>query len=334
MNMMVFRYEDQMIIIDSGLMFPDEELLGIDILVPDISFLIENASQIKALILTHGHEDHIGAIPFVLPALDFIPIFGTRFTLGLVAAKMSEHGLLEQSRLFTVKPRHVEEIGPFRIEFIHVTHSIVDAVMLAITTPAGTILHTGDFKIDSSPIDGQIMDLPTIAQYGDRGVLALFSDSTNIDRPGFTPSETAVIERLDEIFHHAEHRVIFSCFTSSIHRIQIVLNLSQKYNRKVLLAGRSLLANVKIADELGFLKIPDGILIRPQDAKKLERERVTLLMTGSQGEPLAALPRLAVDNYKSIQIEAGDSVIISARIIPGNEKRSEERRVGKECRSR
>jgi len=320
MNMMVLRYEDQMIIIDSGLMFPDEELLGIDILVPDISFLIENASQVKALILTHGHEDHIGAIPFVLPALDFIPIFGTRFTLGLVAAKLTEHGLLAQSRLITVKPRQVEEIGPFQVEFIHVTHSIVDAVMLAVTTPAGTILHTGDFKIDSSPIDGQVMDLPTIAQYGDKGVLALFSDSTNIDRPGFTPSETAVIERLDEIFHHAEQRVIFSCFTSSIHRIQIVLNLSQKYNRRVVLAGRSLLANVKIASELGFLKIPDGILIKPQDAKKLARERVTLLMTGSQGEPLAALPRLAVDNYKSMQIEPDDSVIISARIIPGNEK--------------
>jgi ribonuclease J len=320
MNMMVLRYEDQMIIIDSGLMFPDEELLGIDILVPDISFLIENASQVKALILTHGHEDHIGAIPFVLPALDFIPIFGTRFTLGLVAAKLTEHGLLAQSRLITVKPRQVEELGPFQVEFIHVTHSIVDAVMLAVTTPAGTILHTGDFKIDSSPIDGQVMDLPTIAQYGDKGVLALFSDSTNIDRPGFTPSETAVIERLDEIFHHAEQRVIFSCFTSSIHRIQIVLNLSQKYNRKVVLAGRSLLANVKIAGELGFLKIPDGILIKPQDAKKLARERVTLLMTGSQGEPLAALPRLAVDNYKSMQIEPDDSVIISARIIPGNEK--------------
>lgn len=320
MNMMVLRYGDQMIIIDSGLMFPDEELLGIDILVPDISFLIENASQIKALILTHGHEDHIGAIPFVLPALDYIPIYGTRYTLGLVTAKLAEHGLLDQSRLVTVKPRQVEEIGSFRIEFIHVTHSIVDAVMLAITTPAGTILHTGDFKIDSSPIDGKVMDLPTIAQYGDKGVLALFSDSTNIDRPGYTPSETAVIERLDEIFHHAEQRVIFSCFTSSIHRIQIVLNLSQEYGRKVVLAGRSLLANVKIANELGFLKIPDGILVKPQDTKKLGRERVTLLMTGSQGEPLAALPRLAVGNYKNIQIEPEDSVIISARIIPGNEK--------------
>jgi ribonuclease J len=201
-----------------------------------------------------------------------------------------------------------------------VTHSIVDAVMLAITTPAGTILHTGDFKIDSSPIDGKVTDLTTIAQYGERGVLALFSDSTNIDRAGYTPSETAVIERLDEIFHHAEEKVIFSCFTSSIHRIQIVLDLSQKYGRKILLAGRSLLANVKIASALGYLKIPDGILIRPQDVKKLGRGQVTLLMTGSQGEPLAALPRLAVDNYKSIQIEPGDSVVISARIIPGNEK--------------
>jgi ribonuclease J len=320
MNMMVLRYGDHMIVIDSGLMFPDEELLGIDILVPDISFLTENASQIKALILTHGHEDHIGAVPFVLPALDYIPIYGTRMTLGLVAAKLDEHGLSEQAKLITVKPRQVETIGPFQVEFIHVTHSIVDAVMLAISTPAGTILHTGDFKIDSSPIDGKVMDLPTIAQYGDKGVLALFSDSTNVDRPGYTPSERTVIERLDEIFHHAEERVIFSCFTSSVHRIQILLDLSEKYRRKVVLAGRSLLANVKIANELGFLRIPDGILIRPQDTKKFARKQVTLLMTGSQGEPLAALPRLAVDNYKNIQIEPNDSVIISARIIPGNEK--------------
>jgi len=320
MNMMVLRYGDHMIVIDSGLMFPDEELLGIDILVPDISFLTENVSQIKALILTHGHEDHIGAVPFVLPALDYVPIYGTRMTLGLVAAKLDEHGLSGQAKLITVRPRQVETIGPFQVEFIHVTHSIVDAVMLAISTPAGTILHTGDFKIDSSPIDGKVMDLPTIAQYGDKGVLALFADSTNVDRPGYTPSERAVIERLDEIFHHAEERVIFSCFTSSVHRIQILLDLSEKYGRKVVLAGRSLLANVKIANELGFLRIPDGILIRPQDAKKFPRRQVTLLMTGSQGEPLAALPRLAVGNYKNIQIEPNDSVIISARIIPGNEK--------------
>jgi len=320
MNMMVLRYGDQLMVIDAGLMFPDEELLGIDILVPDISFLIENASQVKAIVLTHGHEDHIGGLPFILPALIHVPVYGTRYTLGLVKGKLEEHGLLDQAKLITIKPRQVEQIGDFRVEFIHVTHSIVDAVMLAITTPAGTILHTGDFKIDSSPLDGQVMDLPTIAEYGRRGVLALFSDSTNSERPGFTSSETRVIERLDEIFHHAQKKVVVCCFTSSIHRIQIVLDLASKYNRKVVLAGRSMLANTRIANELGFLRIPDGILIKPQEVRKLPPERVVMLMTGSQGEPMAALPRLAVDNYKNIVIEPEDSVIISARIIPGNEK--------------
>jgi ribonuclease J len=320
MNMMVLRYQDQIVVIDAGLMFPDEELLGIDIIVPDVSFLIENASQVKAILLTHGHEDHIGALPFVLPELSHVPVFGTRYTLGLVKAKLQEHGLLDQVKLVTVKARQVEQIGDFRVEFIHVTHSIVDAVMLAITTPIGTILHTGDYKIDSSPLDGLVMDLPTIAEYGNRGVLALFSDSTNSERSGFTPSETRVIERLEEIFHHAEKKVIVSCFTSSIHRIQIVFDLAQKYQRKVVLCGRSMLANTKVADELQFLRIPDGILIRPPEAKKLPQGRITLLMTGSQGEPMSALPRLAVGNYKNLQIEPGDSVIISARIIPGNEK--------------
>ncbi len=321
MNMMVLRYGEQMVVIDSGLMFPDEELLGIDIIVPDISFLIENALQVKAILLTHGHEDHIGALPFVLPSLIHVPVYGTRFTLGLVKAKLEEHGLLNEARLVTIKPRQVEQIGDFRVEFIHVTHSIVDAVMLAITTPVGVILHTGDYKIDLSPLDGQAMDLPTISEYGSRGVLALFADSTNSERQGYTPSEAAVIERLDEIFHHAEKKVVVSCFSSSIHRIQVVLNLSQKYNRKVVLAGRSMLANLKIADELGFLRIPAGILVRPQDVKKLLPERVTLLMTGGQGEPMAALPRLAVDHFKGIKIEPDDIVIISARMIPGNEKR-------------
>jgi ribonuclease J len=213
MNMMALQFGDQIIVIDAGLMFPDEELLGIDIIVPDITFLLEKASQVKAFLLTHGHDDHIGGLPFILPALIHAPIYGTRLTLGLVKSKLEEHGLLDQAKLVTVNPREVVQIGEFRVEFIHVTHSIVDAVMLAITTPAGTIIHTGDFKIDSSPLDGQVMDLPTIAEYGSRGVLALFSDSTNSERAGFTPSETTVIERLDEIFHHAPKKVIVCCFT-------------------------------------------------------------------------------------------------------------------------
>jgi ribonuclease J len=321
MNMMVLCYENQMIIIDSGLMFPDEELLGVDIIVPEISFLLENASRVCGIILTHGHEDHIGALPFVLPDFPHVPIYGTRFTLGLVSAKLEEHGLLQGAKLLTVSPRQVEQIGPFQVEFIHVTHSIVDAVMLAVTTPVGTILYTGDFKVDLSPVIGDTIDLPTIAEYGNKGILALFSDSTNSDRAGTTPSETAVIERIEEIFHQARKKVIVSCFTSSIHRIQIILNLSRKYGRKVVLAGRSMLANVRIANELGYLKIPDGILIRPQDAKRLPPDEVVLVMTGSQGEPMAALPRLALDNFKNMDIEDGDVVILSARKIPGNEKR-------------
>ncbi|MEW5975867.1 MAG: ribonuclease J [Acidobacteriota bacterium] len=320
MNMMALRYGEQMIVIDAGLMFPDEELLGIDIIVPDISFLSEHAAQVKAVVLTHGHEDHLGALPFILPAFPSVPVYGTRYTLGLASHKLQEHGLLQDAKLITVKPRQIVEIGPFRIDFIHVTHSIVDAVMLAIDTPVGTILHTGDFKIDSSPPDGLVTDLPTIADYGKRGVLALFADSTNIERPGYTPSETAVTERLDEIFHHAAGKIIVSCFTSSIHRAQLVLDLSLRYGRKVLLAGRSMLNNLKIADDMGYLRIPDGILIRAQEAKKIPPNRLTMLMTGSQGEPMAALPRMAVDQYKNITVDPGDSVIISARIIPGNEK--------------
>ncbi len=321
MNMMVLRCEDQMLIIDSGQMFPDEELLGIDTIVPETAFLEENAGRIQGIILTHGHEDHIGALPYILPPLLHVPIYGTRFTLGLVSAKLEEHGLLKEAKLRTVVPRQIEQLGVFKVEFIHVTHSIVDAVMLAITTPVGTILYTGDFKVDLSPTIGETIDLPTIAEYGKRGVLALFSDSTNSDRLGTTPSETAVIERMDELFHQARKKVIVSCFSSSIHRIQIIFDLSNKYGRKVVLAGRGMLANVKIANDLGYLRIPDGVLIRPQDARKVPPHEVTLLMTGSQGEPMAALPRLALDNFKNIEVEAGDIVVLSARKIPGNEKR-------------
>jgi len=321
MNMMVFRYESQMIIVDSGLMFPDEELLGIDVIVPDISFLVDNAAQVKAFVLTHGHEDHIGALPFIFPDLSHVPIYGTRYTLGLVSAKLAEHQLLSQAQLITVQAGQKQKIGHFEVEFIHVTHSIVDAVMLAINTPAGIILHSGDFKIDSSPLDGQVTDLPKIAEYGRQGVLALFSDSTNVDRPGFTLSETAVIEKLDEIFHHAPGKVIISCFTSSIHRIQTVINLAQHYGRMVALGGRRMISTIKLATELGYLHIPDGLLIKMQDAKRMLADRVVLILTGSQGEPLAALPQMAVNNFKTMKVEKGDSVVISARIIPGNEKK-------------
>jgi ribonuclease J len=320
MNMMVLRYQEQMIVIDAGLMFPDEELLGIDVVVPDVSFLIENSEKICAIILTHGHEDHMGALPFILPALGSVPVYGSRFTLGLVAAKLEEHGLLKDTPLVTVSPRQIEQIGPFRVEFIHVTHSIADALMLAITTPAGVIVHTGDFKIDSSPVIGPAIDLPTVAEYGNRGVLALFSDSTNIERKGYTPSETAVVERLDSLFKRATGKIVVSCFTSSIHRLQIILDLSFKYQRKVILGGRSMLGNIKIADHQGLLKIPDGILIKPSEIKRYEPCQITMLMTGSQGEPMSALPRLAVDHFKNIELEKEDTVILSARIIPGNEK--------------
>lgn len=320
MNMMVFRCGTQMIVVDSGLMFPDEELLGIDVIVPDVTFLIENASQIQAIVLTHGHEDHIGALPFVFPPLSHVPIYGTPYTLGLASAKLAEHQLLDQAELVTVKAGETHQMGDFQVEFIHVTHSIVDAVMLAISTPAGVILHTGDFKLDSSPLDGWVTDLPRIAEYGSRGVLALFSDSTNVDRPGITPSETAVIEKLDEIFHHAPGKVIVSCFTSSIHRIQTVFNLAQRYGRKVAIAGRSMLSTTKVAHQLGYLNIPDGLLVKIQDTRKMLSERVVVIATGSQGQPLAALPQMAVDNFKNMKIEPQDTIVISARIIPGNEK--------------
>lgn len=318
---MVFRYESQMIIVDSGLMFPDEELLGIDIIIPDISFLVDNAAQVKAFVLTHGHEDHIGALPFIFPDLSHVPIYGTGYTLGLVSAKLAEHQLLDQAQLITVQAGQKQKIGDFEVEFIHVTHSIVGAVMLAINTPVGILLHSGDFKLDSSPLDGQVTDLPKIAEYGRQGVLALFSDSTNVDRPGFTLSETAVIEKLDEIFHHAPGKVIISCFTSSIHRIQTVINLAQHYGRRVALGGRRMVSTIKIATELGYLHIPDGLLIKMQDAKRMPADRVVLILTGSQGEPFAALPQMAVNNFKTMKAEKGDSVVISARIIPGNEKK-------------
>jgi ribonuclease J len=319
MNMTAIRFGNDMIVIDSGMMFPEPELLGVDLVMPDISFLKENQEQVRALILTHGHEDHIGAVPYFLSDLD-VPIYGTAFTLALVERRLEEHELDREPRLITVKPLEIVQIGPFKIEFIHVTHSIVSSLALAITTPLGVIIHTGDFKVDPTPTDNELFDLHTLADYGKRGVLLLLSDSTNSDRPGYTESERAVRPRMEEVFNRAERRVVVSCFSSSIHRIQLVLDLAEEYGRSVAVIGRSMVSVTEIAHSLGLLSIPDGILLRPQDAMNLAPDKVAFLISGTQGEPMSALSRVAVDNHKQVSVERGDTVVLSARIIPGNEK--------------
>ncbi len=319
MNMTAFRYAGEIMIVDCGMMFPEAELLGVDLVMPDLTFLKENQAQIRGVVLTHGHEDHIGAVPYFLTEID-VPVYGTDFTLALVDRRIEEYDLPEEPRFIKVKPKQIVEIGPFKVEFIHVTHSIVSALALAITTPLGVIIHTGDFKVDPTPTDNELFDLHTLAEYGKRGVLLLLSDSTNSDRPGYTESERAVRPRMEEIFNRAEKRVVVSCFSSSIHRIQLVLELAQEYNRRVAVIGRSMVSVTEIAHSLGLLEIPDGILLRPQDAMDLQPEKVAFLISGTQGEPMSALARVAVDNHKHVSVEKGDTVVLSSRIIPGNEK--------------
>ncbi|HTP89823.1 MAG TPA: ribonuclease J [Bryobacteraceae bacterium] len=319
MNCMALQFDDDIIVIDAGMMFPEAELLGVDVVTPDFTFLEQNREKVRALVLTHGHEDHIGAVPFLISELD-IPVYGTPFTLALVERRLEEHELLDRVQFHRVKPGEKIEIGPFAIEFIHVTHSIVSAVMLAITTPLGVVIHTGDFKVDPTPVDNVPFDLHTLAAYGKRGVLLLLSDSTNVDRPGFTESERAVQPRLEDIFNRAERRLVISCFSSSVHRLQGVLDLAAEYGRKVALLGRSMLTTTEIAHNLGLLHIPDNILLRPQDIMGAAPDKVAVLVSGTQGEPMSALSRVAVDNHKHLSVEAGDTVVLSARIIPGNEK--------------
>lgn len=319
MNCLALRYGDDMIVIDAGMMFPDAELLGVDIVTPDFTFLEENREQVRALILTHGHEDHIGATPFLLSQIN-VPVYGTAFTLALVERRLEEHEMLEGVTLNRVEPGDQLEIGPFLIEFIRVTHSIVNAVALAITTPLGVVIHTGDFKVDPTPTDNQLFDLHTLAEYGKRGVLLLLSDSTNVDRPGHTESERAVIPRLEDILHRAERRVAVACFSSSIHRLQLVIDLAQEFGKKVAFVGRSMLSMTEIAHDLGLLHIPDGILLRPQDIMLSQPDKTVILISGTQGEPMSALSRVAVDSHKHLRLEPGDTVVLSARIIPGNEK--------------
>ncbi len=319
MNMMAIRYGDDIIVVDSGMMFPEEELLGVDLVMPDLTYLKENQQYVRALILTHGHEDHIGAVPYMLSEIN-VPVYGTAFTLALVKRRLEEYELEEKLSLNTIKPKQILEIGPFKIEFIHVTHSIVSAVALAITTPLGVIMHTGDFKVDPTPTDNELFDLHTFAEYGKRGVLLLLSDSTNADRPGYTESERAVRPRIEDFFNRAERRLVVSCFSSSIHRIQLILDLAQEYGRKVGIIGRSMVSVTEIAHSLGLLEIPDGILIRPQDIMNTAPQKVAVLISGTQGEPMSALSRASVDTHKNLSIEKGDTVVLSSRIIPGNEK--------------
>jgi len=319
MNCMAIRYADDIIIVDAGMMFPDAELLGVDIVTPDFTYLEENREHVRALILTHGHEDHIGGVPFLLSQLA-IPAYGTAFTLALVERRLEEHDMLDKVALNKVKPGEKLTIGPFSIEFIHVTHSLVSCVALAITTPLGVIIHTGDFKVDPTPTDNALFDLHTLADYGKRGVLLLMSDSTNVDRPGYTESERAVTPRLEDLFIRAPRRLVVSCFSSSIHRLQQIIDLAQQYGRKVALLGRSMNNTTEIAHDLGFLTIPNGILLRPQDIMQTAPSKLVTIVSGTQGEPMSALSRVAVDNHKSLTVEPGDTVAMSSRIIPGNEK--------------
>src|SRR6202167_988431 len=319
MNMTAICYGDDIIVVDSGMMFPDSKLLGVDLVMPDLTFLKERQSSVRALILTHGHEDHIGAVPYFLTDID-VPVYGTDFTLALVDRRLEEYRLEKKPRFVHIKPKQIVEIGPFKVEFIHVTHSIVSSVALAITTPLGVVIHTGDYKVDPTPTDNNLFDLHTLAAYGKRGVLLLMSDSTNVDRPGYTESERAVGARLEDLFVRAPRRLVISCFSSSIHRLQQILDLADEYGRKVAFLGRSMMSTTEIAHDLGLLTVPNGILLRPQDIMSLPPSKVAVVVSGTQGEPMSAMSRVAVDNHKSLQIQSGDTVALSARIIPGNEK--------------
>ena len=319
MNCMSVRYGDEMIILDAGMGFPEETAYGVDISIPNFEFLEEYRDNIVAVVLTHGHEDHLGALPFILKKFN-VPVYCSHFTAGLAESKLEEHDLLGDVLLHRVSPRDVVEIGPFTIEFIRVSHSLVDCFSLAIKTPVGTIIHTGDYKVDETPVIGEPIDLRSFRRYGQEGVLALLSDSTNATVPGRTPSERAVIPAFEEIFAEAPGRIIVAAFASSIHRLQIVLDTAQQFDRKVCVLGRSMQKNVEIADRLGYLDIPDGLLVPLNEAKQMRDNRIVFLVTGSQGESRAALSQMAVQSYKGMAIEEGDTVVLSARIIPGNER--------------
>ncbi|MBA3061073.1 MAG: ribonuclease J [Nitrospirae bacterium] len=318
LNMTVMEYGNDLIIVDAGLMFPEEDMLGVDFVIPDFSYLIENKDKIKGVVLTHGHEDHTGALPFLLKEID-VPIYGTPLTLGLVKEKLKEHSL-ESAKLIPVKPRDVVNLGVFSVEFVRVTHSIVDGVGLGIDTPLGKVVHTGDFKLDPTPVDGQLMDFHKFSEYGEKGTLVLLSDSTNAEKGGFTFSEKEVSRAFEDIFSKAQGRIIIATFASNIHRIQQAIDVAVKFGRKVILCGRSIVSNAQIALDLGYLQIPRETWLRLEDLKKLEDREVVIITTGSQGEPMSVLSRIATDEHKNIKAKHGDTVILSAKMIPGNER--------------
>ncbi|MGE5417208.1 MAG: ribonuclease J [Acidobacteriota bacterium] len=317
-NMMVVRYQDSIVVIDAGLMFPEEELLGIDIVIPDISYLTENRDKVKAVLLTHGHEDHVGALPYLLKDLD-VPVYGSRLTLGLVEAKLKDNGI-PKPHLMCVKPRDIVKIGPFDVEFIRVSHSIPDALAIAIHTPVGTVLHTGDIKLDQTTVDGELVDFRKFAELGEKGVLVMMSDSTNADKPGYTKSERVVGETFEELFRRCEGRIILTTFASNVHRIQQAITTAHRYGRKIAVVGRSILNNVNIARDLGYLEIPTGSWIEMEDINRYAPNQLLIVTTGSQGEPMSALARMAMSDHRWVEIQPGDTVIISATPIPGNEK--------------
>ncbi|NCO84491.1 MAG: ribonuclease J [Nitrospirae bacterium CG_4_10_14_3_um_filter_44_29] len=318
LNMTVMEYGDDLIIVDAGLMFPEEDMLGVDFVIPDFSYLIENKDKIKGVVLTHGHEDHTGALPFLLKEID-VPVYGTPLTLGLVREKLKEH-FLENAALIPVKPRDVVNLGVFSVEFVRVTHSIVDGVGLGIDTPIGKVVHTGDFKLDPTPVDGQLMDFHKFSEYGEKGALLMLSDSTNAEKGGYTFSEKEVRRAFEDIFSASQGRIIIATFASNIHRIQQAIDVAVKFGRKVILCGKSLVSNAQIALDLGYLQIPRETWLRLEDLKKLEDREVVIITTGSQGEPMSVLSRIATDEHKQIKAKEGDTVILSAKVIPGNER--------------
>ena len=318
-NIAVLEYEDDIIVIDCGLAFPDDDMLGIDLVIPDITYLEKNADKIRGILITHGHEDHIGAIPYVLRTIN-PPIYGTRLTLGILENKLIEHKLTKQAQLNTVEGVDTVKLGCFEAEFIHVNHSIADACAIAVRTPVGVVIHTGDFKLDVSPIDGEMMDVTRLGEYGREGVLLLMCESTNVERPGYTPSERKVGGQLDQIYmQNGDKRIIIATFSSNVHRVQQIINTSAKYGRHVAVTGRSMVNVVGAAVRLGYMDVPEDVLIDISDIGRYKPEQITIITTGSQGEPMSALYRMAFSDHNQVELTSGDLVVLSSHAIPGNE---------------